>query len=149
MTATPTLAVEVLRAPRARRANTTFLVSVGVLAVMTLAAILAPVIAPYPPDQVDLSSVHAAPSAAHWLGTDALGRDLLSRLIFGARTALLGPLLVVVISTVLGILLGLLAGWRGGWLDAGHSFVTCPSWKLWGRPPSSAPTRRAPSPPAR
>jgi peptide/nickel transport system permease protein len=85
---------------------------------MTLAAILAPVIAPYPPDQVDLSSVHAAPSAAHWLGTDALGRDLLSRLIFGARTALLGPLLVVVISTVLGILLGLLAGWRGGWLDA-------------------------------
>ena len=115
---TPTLAVEVLRAPRARRANTTFLVSVGIVAAMTLAAILAPLIAPYPPDQVDLGAVHAAPSAAHWLGTDALGRDLLSRLIFGARTALLGPLLVVVTSTVLGILLGLLAGWRGGWLDA-------------------------------
>jgi len=118
MTATPTLAVEVLRAPRVRRANATFLVSVGIVAVMTLAAILAPLVAPYPPDQVDLGAVHAGPSAAHWLGTDALGRDLLSRLIFGARTALLGPLLVVVSSTVLGILLGLLAGWRGGWLDA-------------------------------
>jgi len=115
---TPTLAVEVLRAPRARRANATFLVSVGIVAAMTLAAILASVIAPYPPDQVDLGAVHAGPSAAHWLGTDALGRDLLSRLIYGARTALLGPLLVVLSSTVLGILLGLLAGWRGGWLDA-------------------------------
>ena len=115
---TPTLAVEVLRAPRARRANATFLVSVGIVAAMTLAAILAPLIAPYPPDQVDLGAVHAGPSAAHWLGTDALGRDLLSRLIYGARTALLGPLLVVLSSTVLGILLGLLAGWRGGWLDA-------------------------------
>lgn len=115
---TPTLAVEVLRAPRARRANATFLVSVGIVAAMTLAAVLAPLIAPYPPDQVDLGAVHAGPSAAHWLGTDALGRDLLSRLVYGARTALLGPLLVVVTSTVLGILLGLLAGWRGGWLDA-------------------------------
>ena len=115
---TPTLAVEVLRAPRIRRANTTFLVSVGIVAAMTLAAIFAPLIAPYPPDQVDLGAVHAGPSSAHWLGTDALGRDLLSRLIYGARTALLGPLLVVLSSTVLGILLGLLAGWRGGWLDA-------------------------------
>ncbi|HEU4755233.1 MAG TPA: ABC transporter permease [Agromyces sp.] len=115
---TPTLAVEVLRAPRARRANATFLIGVGVVAAMTLAAVLAPVLAPYDPDQVDLSAVHAGPSVAHWLGTDALGRDLLSRLIYGARTALLGPLLVVVSSTVLGVLLGLLAGWRGGWLDA-------------------------------
>lgn len=115
---TPTLAVEVLRAPRSRRPRATFLVSVGILAAMTLAAVLAPVIAPYPPDQVDLAAVHAGPSAAHWLGTDALGRDLLSRLIHGARTALVGPLLVVVASTTLGILLGLLAGWRGGWLDA-------------------------------
>jgi peptide/nickel transport system permease protein len=115
---TPTLAVEVPRAPRARRANATFLIGVGVVAAMTLAAVLAPVLAPYDPDQVDLSAVHAGPSVAHWLGTDALGRDLLSRLIYGARTALLGPLLVVVSSTVLGVLLGLLAGWRGGWLDA-------------------------------
>ncbi|WP_448810015.1 ABC transporter permease [Agromyces bauzanensis] len=115
---TPSLAVEVLRAPRARPANVTFLLSVGIVALMTVAAILAPFIAPYNPDQVDLAVVHSGPTPAHWLGTDALGRDILSRMIFGARTALLGPLLVVVSSTVLGILLGLLAGWRGGWIDA-------------------------------
>lgn len=115
---TPTLAVEVLRAPRVRRANATLLMAVGVVAVMALAAIFAPVIAPYDPDEVDLSAFYASPSPAHWLGTDGLGRDILSRLMHGARTALLGPLLVVVASTVLGILLGLLAGWRGGWIDA-------------------------------
>jgi len=115
---TPTLAVEVLRAPRVRRANATLLMAVGVVAVMALAAVFAPVIAPYDPDEVDLSAFYASPSTAHWLGTDGLGRDILSRLMHGARTALLGPLLVVVASTVLGILLGLLAGWRGGWIDA-------------------------------
>ena len=115
---TPTLAVEVLRAPRVRRANATLLMAVGVVAVMALAAVFAPVIAPYDPDEVDLSAFSASPSTAHWLGTDGLGRDILSRLMHGARTALLGPLLVVVASTVLGILLGLLAGWRGGWIDA-------------------------------
>jgi ABC-type dipeptide/oligopeptide/nickel transport system permease subunit len=115
---TPTLAVEVLRAPRAHPANATFLLSVGVVALMTLAAIFAPFLAPYDPDQVDLAAFYSGPTAAHWLGTDALGRDILSRMIYGARTALLGPLLVVVSSTILGILLGLLAGWRGGWIDS-------------------------------
>ena len=131
---TPTLALEVLRAPRARPANAAYLISLAVLGVLTFAAILAPWIAPYDPDQVDLAAVYASPSSAHWLGTDALGRDILSRMMYGARTALLaplivvisstvvgillGPLLVVVSSTVLGVLLGLLAGWRGGWLDA-------------------------------
>jgi ABC-type dipeptide/oligopeptide/nickel transport system permease subunit len=115
---TPTLAVEVLRAPRVRRANATLLMAVGVVVVIALAAVFAPVIAPYDPDEVDLSAFYASPSTAHWLGTDGLGRDILSRLMHGARTALLGPLLVVVASTVLGILLGLLAGWRGGWIDA-------------------------------
>ena len=115
---TPTLAVEVLRAPRVRRTTTSFTIALGVLAVMTLAAIFAPLIAPYDPDAVDFSAFYAGPSAQHWLGTDGLGRDILSRMIYGARTALLGPLLVVVSSTILGILLGLLAGWRGGWIDA-------------------------------
>ena len=118
MTTTPTLAVKVLRAPRLPRAGLTFVIALGVLAVMTASAIFAPFLAPYPPDAVDFAAVYAPPSPAHWLGTDGLGRDILSRLIYGARTALLGPLLVVVASTVLGILLGLLAGWRGGWIDA-------------------------------
>ncbi|MFF2276830.1 ABC transporter permease [Agromyces sp. NPDC058126] len=117
-TPTPTLAVEVMRAPRLRPAGITFGIALGIVSVMTLAAIFAPFIAPYPPDQLDFAAVNAGPSAAHWLGTDALGRDLLSRLIFGARTALLGPLLVVIGSTIIGMLLGLLAGWRGGWIDS-------------------------------
>jgi peptide/nickel transport system permease protein len=68
-------------------------------------------------------SFYGSPSAAHWLGTDGLGRDMLSRMIFGARTALLGPLLVVIVSTVFGVLLGLVAAWRGGWIDAALSRV--------------------------
>lgn len=115
---TPTMAVRVLRAPRMRPGSGWYIVSLCVLAAMTLAAVFAPFIAPYDPNFVNLSAVHQGPSIAHWLGTDSLGRDLLSRMIFGARTALLGPLLVVVFSTILGILLGLVAGWRGGWVDA-------------------------------
>ena len=114
----PTTAVRVMRAPRVRRSSTLFFVSVIVLAAVTLAATFAPLIAPYDPDEVDFLAFYGGPSAAHWLGTDGLGRDTLSRMIYGARTALLGPLLVVVASTVIGILLGLLAGWRGGWIDA-------------------------------
>lgn len=123
MTATPTLAVRLLRAPRRPRPNLIFTVAVVVLAVVTFAAVFAPWIAPYDPDTPDFTAFYAPPSPAHWLGTDALGRDLLSRIIYGGRTALVGPLLVVVFSTILGILLGLLAGWRGGWIDAALSRV--------------------------
>ncbi|WP_341941231.1 ABC transporter permease [Microbacterium sp. LWH10-1.2] len=115
---TPTLAVRVLRAPRIPRPPILFAISAVVLVVVTLAAVLAPWISPYDPDAVDFTAFYAPPSAAHWLGTDALGRDILSRIIWGGRTALIGPLAVVLFSTVLGILLGLLAGWRGGWIDA-------------------------------
>lgn len=118
MTATPTLAVRLLRAPRRPRPNAIVSIAVIVLAVVTLSAIFAPWIAPYDPDTPDFTAFFAPPSPAHWLGTDALGRDILSRIIYGGRTALVGPLLVVLFSTILGILLGLLAGWRGGWVDA-------------------------------
>lgn len=114
----PTIAVRVLRAPRARRADVVYVLAVCVLAAFALAAIAAPFLAPYDPEAVDLSAVYEGPSFAHWLGTDALGRDILSRIIFGARTALIGPFLVVVLSSIFGALLGLVAGWRGGWLDS-------------------------------
>lgn len=117
-TPTPTMAVRVLRAPRIPRPPLLFALSAIVLVVVTLAAIFAPWVAPYDPDAVDFAAFYAPPSAAHWLGTDSLGRDILSRIIWGGRTALIGPLAVVVFSTILGILLGLLAGWRGGWIDA-------------------------------
>jgi len=114
----PTLAVRVLRMPKKMRGRGIVITSIVVLVIVTLAAILAPWVSPYDPDAVDFTAFYAPPSAAHLLGTDSLGRDLLSRIIWGGRTALLGPLLVVVFSTVLGILLGLVAGWRGGWVDA-------------------------------
>lgn len=118
MTATPTLAIGVLRAPRPPRPGIVVLTSMIVLAAFALAAVFAPFLAPYDPDAVDFSAIYSAPTLAHPLGTDGLGRDTLSRMIFGARTALIAPLIVVVASTALGILLGLVAAWRGGWLDA-------------------------------
>ena len=119
MTTTPTLAMEVLRAPRPPRPSVLVLTSVIVIAAFALAAVFAPFLAPYDPDAVDFSAIYSSPTWAHPLGTDGLGRDTLSRMIFGARTALIAPLIVVISSTAIGILLGLLAGWRGGWLDAG------------------------------
>jgi ABC-type dipeptide/oligopeptide/nickel transport system permease subunit len=119
MSATPTLAMEVLRAPRAPRPSALVLASVIVIGAFALAAVFAPFLAPYNPDAVDFSAIYSSPTWAHPLGTDGLGRDTLSRMIFGARTALIAPLVVVISSTAIGILLGLLAGWRGGWLDAG------------------------------
>ena len=120
---TPTMAMKVLRAPRVRRSSTTFLISAVFLGVVTLAAIFAPLIAPYPPNQVDLLNIQAGPSPAHWLGTDALGRDILSRLMWGARLTIVGPGIVIVLSTLVGTALALTAAWFRGRTDAGISWV--------------------------
>ncbi|MET9338731.1 ABC transporter permease [Nonomuraea sp. NPDC003804] len=95
--------------------------ALAVIALLVVAAVLAPLVAPADPDAVDLSAVLAGPSADHLLGADASGRDLLSRVIYGARTGLLGPLGVVALSTVLGVVIGLAAAWHGGWVDAALS----------------------------
>ena len=116
MTAPPLL----LPAPRLRalRGDWAARTAGAFLALVILAALLAPWIAPYPPAAVDLLRVNAGPSSEHWLGTDALGRDIASRLFHGARTALAGPVFVVALSTGLGLVLGLCAGWYGGRVDA-------------------------------
>ena len=89
----------------------------AVVLLITLAAVLAPVISPYEPDSQRLTqSLHGA-SGAHLLGTDKLGRDTLSRLLYGARTTLLSALFVVILSTVAGTVLGLLAGYFEGPVD--------------------------------
>ena len=93
-------------------------VCVAVLVGFVLLAIVAPLVAPYDPTATSFANTLAPPSPEHWLGTDEAGRDTLSRLMYGARTSLVGPLCVVVFSTVLGVLVGLVAGWRGGWTDA-------------------------------
>lgn len=95
-----------------------FTASVAVLAVLILVAVLAPVLSPSDPEVLDLSSPLAGTTGEHLLGTDQSGRDILSRLLHGARTGLLGPLLVVGVSTLLGTLLGVVAAWRGGWADS-------------------------------
>jgi peptide/nickel transport system permease protein len=112
-----TAATEAIRASgeRLRRVDPTVVVLAGLLALLVLAAVFAPLLAPYPPDQTNVLDANAAPSAAHWLGTDELGRDILSRLLYGARLSLLGPALIIVFSTILGVILAVSSAWAGGW----------------------------------
>ncbi|MFG2871072.1 ABC transporter permease [Streptomyces sp. NPDC048338] len=95
-----------------------YLLCLGLVVLVTAAAVLAPWLAPHDPNAVDLGDALAGPSAEHALGMDAAGRDTLSRLLLGARTSLLGPLGVVVLSTLAGVVVGTAAAWRGGWLDS-------------------------------
>jgi peptide/nickel transport system permease protein len=88
-----------------------------VLVLLVLVAIFAPVLAPYDPNLVDLASFQQPPSAAHWLGTDSAGRDVLSRLIFGTQVSLTVGIAAAVSAGVLGLALGLLAGILGGKVD--------------------------------
>jgi len=81
-------------------------------------ALLAPWLAPYDPNLIDLKQVLMPPSPVHLLGTDTLGRDVLSRIIFGARVSLLVGFVAVGISTLIGLLVGSLAGYYGGVVDA-------------------------------
>ncbi len=80
-------------------------------------ALFAPLIAPYDPVQTSWTAVRKAPSAAYWFGTDELGRDVMSRVIWGARASLMAGLVSVFISMALGVPIGLLAGYMGGWVD--------------------------------
>ena len=93
------------------------------LTVIVLAALLAPVVAPFDPNEPDLLNVLGDPTATHWFGTDALGRDIFSRLLFGMRYTLAGPGLVILLSTVVGSMLALTAAWWGGRIDTAISWV--------------------------
>jgi peptide/nickel transport system permease protein len=93
------------------------LVSGGVLVMLALVAVFAPLLSPYDPEFLDPSLSLAGPSGAHWLGTDQLGRDVLSRLIFGARISLQISLYAVAFAFVIGVLLGVLSAYFGSWLE--------------------------------
>jgi peptide/nickel transport system permease protein len=88
-----------------------------VIAVLILVAIFAPLIAPYDPNKTDLDAVLAQPSREHLLGTDHLGRDLLSRVIYGSQVSLWVGFIAVGISSTIGITLGLIAGYFGRWVN--------------------------------
>jgi len=98
--------------------NRAALLGAGILIVVTAAAIAAPWLAPYDPLAVDLGRNFAGPSRAHLLGTDQLGRDTFSRLLYGARVSLLLSLLSVGGALIVGVVAGLMAAWYRGWVDA-------------------------------
>ncbi|MEA2744370.1 MAG: peptide/nickel transport system permease protein [Acetobacteraceae bacterium] len=81
-------------------------------------AILAPLVAPFDPVATSWSAIRKAPSAAHWMGTDENGRDVLSRVLYGARASMLAGVVSVLIAAGIGVPAGLLAGFTGGWIDA-------------------------------
>lgn len=96
------------------------MVGAVLLVLITLVAVLAPWIAPYPEDghrTVHLERMLRSPGVKHWLGTDDMGRDLLSRIIFGARLSLMIGVISISFSATFGVLMGLIAGYVGGWID--------------------------------
>ncbi len=97
--------------------NKVAMVSLVVLLIIVLVAVLAPVLAPYGYEVTDKRHTLEGPSSEHLLGTDRLGRDVLSRLIWGARQSIAMGVLAISISAVLGIIIGAVAGYFGGWLD--------------------------------
>lgn len=120
-TLVPTRRGSMLRAPRS---GWTYWVSLFFLVLVVSVALLAPVVAPTDPGDVDFGATQAPPSAEHLLGTDQLGRDTLTRLMYGARASLLGPLVILGVASLIGVPLGVLMAWRGGWLDAVASRTT-------------------------
>ncbi len=93
------------------------MIGVVIIVMMIVTAVFAPVIAQYPYDKQDLNAIEQAPSATHWFGTDLLGRDMFSRVIWGARSALFVIVMTTMLDLALGIPLGAAAGYFGGWLD--------------------------------
>jgi peptide/nickel transport system permease protein len=122
----PTFAdTEFVRPPRSQTAlawrrfrhHRLALVSAGVLAILVLLCILAPVVAPYSASEQDLSSTFSAPSGDYWLGTDSLGRDQFSRLLYGGRVSLAVGAGVALLGGCIGTIVGAVAGFFGGWID--------------------------------
>lgn len=100
------------------RKNKIAILSAVLIVVICLIGAFAPVLAPYPFDEQYLDQVLVAPSVAHWLGTDSLGRDMLARLIYGARVSMAVGVITAVISLVIGTIYGAISGWFGGYVDS-------------------------------
>ena len=106
------------RSLKAWSLNGTLVAGLVIVGLLVLAAVLAPLLTPYDPIKQDLQNSLLSPSADHWLGTDKYGRDVLTRLLYGARVDLRIGFLAVLIPFVVGSVLGALAGYFGGWFDA-------------------------------
>jgi peptide/nickel transport system permease protein len=111
------MSTAIISLPRVARHNPLAAVGVVLVVVFVLCAIFAPWLAPYDPAQINLPMRLTPASAAHWCGTDELGRDILSRLIYGARISMLVGTSVVALSLALGLVIGSIAGYYGGGID--------------------------------
>ncbi|MCI0755566.1 ABC transporter permease [Teichococcus vastitatis] len=96
----------------------------GTVVAWIVIALLAPWIAPYEPNAVDVTRRLLPPSAAHWMGTDTLGRDVFSRMLHGARLSLLAGFSVVLLGAAIGTAIGTIAAWARGWWDEGLMRLT-------------------------
>ena len=112
------------RAWRKLRANKGALVGLAIILFFTVLAALAPLLPIPDPVATSWSAIRKAPSGAHWLGTDDLGRDILSRMIWGARASLMAGVFSVAIAVAIGVPFGLISGYYGGWIDQIISRVT-------------------------
>lgn len=97
--------------------NKLAVVGLVIVVLLVIAAVFAPQLAPFDPSVQNLRARRAPPSATHWLGADSLGRDILSRILYGARISLTISILAVSFGMIVGSFLGMVAGFRGGWLD--------------------------------
>src|ERR1700739_4396421 len=93
-------------------------VALAVIAALVLLAVAAPWVTPYDPVAQSWMTVRKAPSALHWFGTDEVGRDVLTRVVFGARASLMAGVISIAIALTIGVPLGLIAGYLGGFVDA-------------------------------
>ncbi len=128
-------------------------IGLALVVLMILVAIFAPFLAPYDPYETDILNKLASPSGEHLLGTDSVGRDTLSRVIYGTRTSLLVAVFAVLLGALIGQLLGLLAGFFGGWVYTiimrshrrhdGHTHDRACAWSS--RPCSEAASRTSSS----
>jgi len=109
--------LETLRPRRRRRRVTSLTIGLTLVAILVLTALFAPLLAPVDPNMQTISARLLPPSAQHWFGTDGFGRDLLSRVIYGARPTLLLVSLILVLTIPVGLLIGITAGYVGGWTE--------------------------------
>ncbi|MFH8132815.1 ABC transporter permease [Pantoea osteomyelitidis] len=109
--------LETVQPRRRRRRVTSLAVGLTLVGILIVLALFAPLLAPWDPNAQTMSSRLLPPSALHWFGTDGFGRDLLSRVIYGARPTLLLVSLILILTIPVGLLIGIAAGYLGGWTE--------------------------------
>lgn len=112
------------RAWKKMKRNRSSIAGLIIIVFFTLLAVLAPLLPLADPLATSWSAIRQAPSAAHWLGTDDIGRDVLSRMVWGAQASLMAGVISVAIAVLTGVPFGLISGYFGGWIDQGISRVT-------------------------